>query len=118
MNKIASKLEILERIKNNIEDERPMLDGIVYKKKGEDYWEEIPEAIYDIYPTTITVNDVEVPRPLYSWELEEDEFYFIASHCSMGFEKWSGGYCMSKGYKFVYDDCQKAIEASKALFGM
>lgn len=73
---------------------------------------------YRIKPETITINGVEIPKPLREEEVIDGNDYFFVENERALYGFGSGLFIRDNGIRFVYRAREEAITASKALFGV
>ena len=120
------QLKILDRMKENVKRDLPLFDGLYRVIDGSEFilnglWDNsFKDVEHGIYPETITINGVDIPKPLEKDDIasDPDKVYYIVTHCSNNNYGISGSICIDLGYRFVYNTRQEAITASRKLFGM
>ena len=122
------KLKIIDKMRKNIEDNIHMMSGIEYEVVGK--WYEVKNSLahvfnmnvmkYRLKPETITINGVDIPKPLEYEDIASDpeKIYYVVSCCGRNYIKTIGTLCIDQGYRFVYSTRQEAITTSRNLFGM
>lgn len=123
-----TQLEILDKMKENIINEKDLLEGVQFKNHVTGLWD---DQIYNlssrhfeslelrIKPTsTITVNGVEIPKPLEKEVIIDSNDYFYVCADKYLYDSNSGKYIKDYDVNFVYETQEEAIQASKLLFGL
>lgn len=119
------QLKIIDKMRSNLVDGKYIFDGIeyygrcgswigVHRLTGMSF--EIEEL--RIRRETITINGVEIPKPLSSDNIEFGGYYFIPSRYSNVPVMVSGSVCIDQSYFFVYERRCDAVEASRLLYGV
>lgn len=119
------QLKILDRMKENVKRDLPLFDGLYRITFGSDFildaiWENsFVDAEHGIYPERITINGVEIPKPLDVSEINPGGHYYFMPCLSANLCTAINGYDGQKfEYKLLYATKEEAIEASKLLFGI
>lgn len=118
------QLKIIDKMRENVEGGKPLFKGVYRKPIDEKYilnglWENsFIDVEHGVYPQTITINGVEIPKPLMDSEILEDEVYYHVDNSEFLYEAKHGEFIADYGIRFVYTTKEEAIEASKALFGI
>lgn len=121
-------VEVLRKAADNIENGLDKNDSIQAMYGGNE-WEDrttndlcfVEGVLYRIKPQTITVNGVEIPKPLGVGEinnLEHDSDCYCPSFNSKKYNNFSRAFVIRSGEKLIYATKEEAIEASKKLFGI
>lgn len=117
------QLKILDKMRENVENDLPLMSDVQIFAYGEWKDDESSEFLFDYYeyrikPQTITINGVEIPKPIDIKDIDTTgNYYFPQCHEEM--------YGMLKGLSILeynvfypYATEEEAIQASKALFGV
>ena len=123
-----TQLEILDKMKSNIENDLNILQDIEYYSHHFNEWRGVSEITrrgfdkgsYRVKPTTITVNGIDIPKPLDRDDLlmmnKTDIVYSV--NCNRFLHMELPSYIAEdQGFKFIYKTKEEAIQASKLLFG-
>lgn len=124
------QIKILNKMIENIENDDGLLKDIQYKNRINLEWD---DRVYDVNsnyfkslemrvkPETITINGVEIPKPLEKDDLlsmkSKEKVYSVSSSCHLYIEMYSY-IALDQNYELVYRTKEEAIEASKLLFGL
>lgn len=122
-----AQLEILNKMKSNIENDLNILEDIEYYNHHFNEWRGVSEITrrgfgkgsYRVKPTTITVNGIDIPKPLDRDDLlmmnKTDIVYSVDCNQFLYMELPSY-IAEDQGFKFIYKTKEEAIQASKLLF--
>ena len=125
------QLKIIDKMRENIESGKCAFDSIQYEDEDdglgfvdEDMFTlQFNEYEYRIKPQTITINGVEIPKPLDKDEIVKigvgrmNRVYSV-SHKGALCGVLTPETALAYGYSFVYRTEAEAIEASRLLFGI
>lgn len=121
------QLKIIDKMRENVEKGIQLFEGIQYRQDNTGLWADDVISVSDrhfevlehrLKPETITINGVEIPKPLSRDEFENGDIVFIIGDIDALYFEVLGLYVANHGGKFVYKTKEEAIEASKALFGI
>lgn len=118
------QLRILDKMRENVESDKPLYLDIQGLVDGNEWRDDIGFIVdfefseYRIKPSTITINGVEIPKPLSESEILGNKIYcYVCNNKSLHGGEF-GNLIQDKGIRFVYKTKEEAIEASKLLFGI
>lgn len=117
--------EIYRHMADNLDAGIDQLEGIGYLQLTTQKWVKKETIIFDfehiqycILPKTITVNGVEIPKPLSIEDLKNGNIYFFPALTLNLFDSCHRDWLTENKVKFIYKTKEEAIEASKKLFGI
>ena len=119
--------EIYRHMANNLDNNLFIYDGVEILINGGCKWGiidndiyklDFKNSLYRIKPKTITVNGVEIPKPLSLEELKDKNIYFFPSLTLNLFDSSYRYWLTENQVKFIYKTKEEAIETSKKLFGI
>lgn len=119
---IEMQLKIADKIKSNIESGVNLFDGI--QLNGQLGWLEFKamrdmrEHEYRIKPETITINGVEIPKPLNHDGITSSDTYYFPQCREKMYGELMGISIIEYDVWYAYSTKEEAIEASKLLFGI
>lgn len=122
---IEMQLKILDKMRENVESSKWLFDQIQYSSRSLG-WIDKENSILDfmgieyrIKPQTITINGVDIPKPLDVSEIIPGGHYYFMPCLSANLCAAINGYDGQKfEHKLLYATKEEAIEVSKLLFGI
>lgn len=121
------QLKIIDKMRENVENDLALMNSIQYRNRVNSLWD---DRIHDVgasqferlemrvKPQTITINGVEIPKPLSRDDIKYGIIYYYVNNNKSLYEQRYGEFIHAHGIRFVYSTEAEAIEASKLLFGI
>ncbi|WP_300733817.1 hypothetical protein [Pseudomonas sp.] len=113
---------IADKVRENIINGVYVYEGIQYKSALGNWMDEDGDLDfgyeYRVKPQTITINGVEIPKPLGGSEMLGDVVYYCVDNSEFLYKQRKGQAIVDQGVRFAYATKEEAIRASKALFGI
>ena len=115
------QLKIIDKMKDNVVNGECAFEGI--QQNGDYGWlsfrtlKDMMDVEYRIKPETITINGVEIPKPLSELDIKNsstDDVFYVPSYNSSLFISFSRMYILRGGDILVYATKEEAIAARLA----
>lgn len=120
------QLKIIDKMRENIENNESLLNGIEYYWRVDDEWRatncmtdsDFFDYEHRIKPETVTINSVDIPKPLDISTIERGSTYYFPQCHERMYGELMGLSIIEYNVWYPYATKEEAIEASKSLFGI
>lgn len=120
------QVKILKKIASNVENGKPFCDNIQYWSLVGECWVDIESFNMKdlnnfkirIKPETITINGVDVPKPLDIIEIDINEDYYFPQCREKMYGVLKGNNVLEYNVFLPYKTKEEAIKAAKLIFDM